>query len=146
MTVATNPPYDGVVSGTVQTRLKITAWNEVLLETFDDASRLSRADVELGEGTDALSSGVFHSIMFYRADATSTYSTVMRLEATLDGRSGSFTVIGDGAYDGTTAIGRFRSIAGSGSGQLAGIECDVESIATHADYPYMPMSITYRLM
>ena len=131
------------MSESVDTRLKIVTWNEVVLESFEDASRLARADVELSDGADTLSSGVVHSIMFYRADGTSTYSTVMRLEASLEGRTGSFVVIGEGTFDGTTAIGRFHSIEGSGTALLRDLRCGIESIATHADYPFMPMSMTY---
>lgn len=143
MTIPVKGLYDGPVSGALRTRLKIASWNEVVIDTYDDSSKLTRADVVLSDGADALTSGVFHSIMFYRADGTSTYSTLMRLEATLDERSGSITLIGEGTYDGTTASGHFHSIEGSGTDDLHDITCDVESVATHADYPFMPLSITY---
>ena len=78
---------------TIETKLKITAWDESEIAAFDDGTKLTRADVTLGEGSDGLTSGSFHSVMFYRTDGTSAYSQVLHLNATLQGRTGSFTLV-----------------------------------------------------
>ena len=44
--------------------------------------------------------------MYYAPDGTSTYVTMMQIDATLDGKAGSFVLTGSGTYDGTTAAGR----------------------------------------
>jgi hypothetical protein len=36
-------------------------------------------------------------------------------------------------------------VSGSGTGQLSGISGTCESVSTHADYPFMPLSLTYEL-
>jgi hypothetical protein len=69
----------------------------------------------------------------------------MRLVGTLVGRSGGFMLRGEGSFDGTTASGRSVIVEGSGSGELAGITGTFESASTHADYPFMPLTLAYEL-
>ena len=130
---------------TVTTRLKITSWNEKGSEEHDDGSRTTRATVALADGADGLTSGTFESVMYYRPDGTSAYVSVLRLAATLGGRSGSFVVTGDGGFDGTTASSIGQVVAGSGTDGLAGITGALSSASTHEDYPYMPLTLTYDL-
>jgi hypothetical protein len=137
------PTYDCGVTTTLDTRLKIASWDELTLDQFADASKLTRADVTLSEGADGLDSGSFHSVMYYRPDGTSEYTTLMRLDATLSGRRGSFALIGEGTFDGAAAVARLRIIEGSGTGELAGITGECTSASTHDDYPFMPLSLTY---
>ena len=130
---------------TLDTKLKIGSWDEKSIQEFDDGSKITRADVTLLNGADGLDSGSFHSVMYYRPDGTSTYTTVMRLTGTLDGRSGSIVLIGDGNYNGATAMGRLQLVDGSATGELVGITGHAESDSTHGEYPFMPISLTYDL-
>jgi hypothetical protein len=130
---------------TLNTRLRIAAWDEEAVAEYDDGSKITRATVELTEGSDGLESGRFESVMYYRSDGTSSYVNVMRLTATLEGRSGSFVAIGDGGYDGTTASGTSAIASGSATGGLRGISGTVSSASTHADYPFMPLTLDFDL-
>ena len=40
---------------------------------------------------------------------------------------------------------RLDIIDGSGTGDLAGISGSAQSVSTHADYPYLPLTLTYEL-
>ena len=131
--------------GHLTTRLRIAAWDEKPIAEFADGSKITRASVTLSEPADGLDSGSVESVMFYRPDGTSRYVNVMRLTGTLDGRSGSFVLSGDGDYDGTTASGTSAIVAGRATGDLAGISVTCTSTSTHADYPYMPLVLTYEL-
>jgi len=84
-------------------------------------------------------------LAYYRPDGTSSFVTVMRLTGILDGRAGSFVLRGEGAFDGTTASGQMTVVAGSGTGGLAGISGSCRSVSTHADYPFMPLTLAYEL-
>ncbi len=137
--------YDLPMSTTLDTKLKIASWDESPLVEFDDGSRLTRADVALCDGADGLESGTFHSVMYYRPDGTSSYTTVMHLEATLEGRSGSFVLLGEGTYDGATAEGRLVIVTGSATGDLVGLAGTAQSDSTHGQYPNMPLELTYDL-
>lgn len=83
--------------------------------------------------------------MYCLSDGTSSYVNVMRLTATLAGRSGSFVLAGDGTYDGTTAAGASTIVPGSATGGLVGITGTVSSASTHANYPFMPLVLNYDL-
>jgi len=128
---------------TIDATLTIAAWDESTIATFDDGTKLTRAEVTLQEGSDGLTSGSFHSVMYYRADGTSSYSQVVHLHATLQGRTGSFALIGDGAYDGNSAVSWLRIIDGSGTGGLTGITGSAESDSAKAEHPLMALELTY---
>jgi hypothetical protein len=125
--------------------MRIASWDESPVEEFGDGSKLTRALVQLSDGKDALESGSSTMLAYYRPDGTSSYVTMMRLTANLDGRAGSFALRGEGDYDGTTASGRMTVVPGSGTGGLSGISGSCESVSTHADYPFMPLKLTYEL-
>lgn len=123
------------------TRIRIDDWNESTTREFDDGTKIAHAVVQLGEGKDGLTSGHMESVLYYRADDTSAYVTVLRLNGELGGRKGSFVAVGEGEYDGTTAGGSMRIV--SGTGQLETITGTVSGDSTHDDYPDMPLVIVY---
>jgi hypothetical protein len=127
----------------MEARLKIESWDEKPYQELDGGGKLTRADIQLSGPEDGLASATSQGLMFYRADGTSAYITVMHVTGTLDGRRGSFVLQGDGSYDGTTARGRSRVVAGSGTGELAGLSGTAESVSTHGDYPFMPLTLKY---
>lgn len=126
-----------------QTKLKIESWNEETKE-FDDGSKMSLADTTL-TGEDEISAATSYSAMFYRADRTCSMQIVIRLEATLQGRRGSFVLAGPGVYDGTTATQDLRVVEQSATGDLAGITGSATSSSRHEDYPHMPLTLEYDL-
>jgi hypothetical protein len=130
---------------TLTTKMRIASWDESPVEESDDGSKLTRAQVQLSDGEQGLTSGSAGMLAYYRPDGTSSYVTVMRLTGILDGRAGSFVLRGEGTFDGTTASGRMTVVTGSGTGGLAGITGTCESVSTHADYPFMPLTLAYEL-
>jgi hypothetical protein len=134
-----------VMAVTLTTKMRIASWDETPVEEFDDGSKLTRALVRLSDGADGLASGSAGMLAYYRPDGTSSFVTVMRLTGILDGQAGSFVLRGEGAFDGTTASGRMTIVAGSGTGGLARISGTCESVSTHADYPFMPLTLAYEL-
>jgi len=128
---------------TVEARLKIESWDEKPYRELGEGDKLTRADVLLSGPDDGLTSAIFEALMFYRADGTSTYVTLMHLTGTLDGRRGSFVLQGQGTYDGKTARGESYVVEGSGTGELAGLGGTCQSVSTHDDYPFMPLTLNY---
>jgi hypothetical protein len=126
----------------LEAKLKIDSWDEQPYLELGEGTKLTKADVALSGPEDGLS-GTFQALMFYRADGTSSYVTLMSLAGTLDGRAGSFVLQGHGGYDGTAARGESHVVAGSGTGELAGLTGTAESVSTHADYPFMPLTLQY---
>lgn len=127
----------------MEARLKIESWDEKPYRELGDGGKLTRADVRLSGPADGLTSATFAALMFYRADGTSSYVTLMHVTGTLDGRAGSFVLQGHGTYDGKTARGQSQVVEGSGTGELAGLSGTGESVSTHDDYPFMPLTLRY---
>ena len=127
----------------IEAKLKIESWDEKPYRALGEGSKLTRADVQLSGPDDGFMSATFEALMFYRADGTSDYVTIMHITGTLDGRAGGFVLQGHGTYDGTTARGQSRVVEGSGTGGLAGLSGTAQSMSTHDDYPFMPLTLTY---
>jgi Protein of unknown function (DUF3224) len=132
---------------TTDLKLEIGSWDENPYREFDDGRKFTRAEVVLKGGADSagIESAAYEGLMFYAADGTSSYVTMMLITGTLDGRSGSFVLAGTGTYDGTTATGESTVVPGSGTGGLTGISGSAGSTSTHADYPFMPLTLQYDL-
>jgi hypothetical protein len=128
---------------TLTTKLAIASWDEKPYRDLDDGRTLHRAEVVLAGTGDVLTSGAFESLLFYQADGSSTFVTVMQLTGTLDGRAGSLVLAGEGSYDGTTATVAARVVGGTG--ELSGARGTLASASTHQDYPNMPITLTYDL-
>jgi hypothetical protein len=131
------------MSETIHTKLKIASRDEQLIEEFGNGSKITMAQVMLDEGTEGVTSGTFHSSMCYGPDGTSQYSMLMRLSATLSGRTGHFMLLGEGLFDGASAISHIRILEGSGTDKLDGISGSCDSLSTHSDYPYMPLALNF---
>jgi hypothetical protein len=127
------------MANTFETKLTIESWDEKPYRELDDGTKFSRAEVTLSGPAAA----TFESLLYYRADGTSTYVSVMRLTGTIDGRDGTVVLRGDGTFDGTTA--RLGLTVVEGTGELTGITGTATSASTHADYPHMPFTLTYDL-
>jgi hypothetical protein len=127
----------------MEARLKIESWDEKPYRELGEGGKLTRADVLLSGPDDGLTSAASEALMFYRADGTSAYVTVMHVTGTLAGRRGSFVLQGHGTYDGTTARGQSHVVEGSGTGELTGLSGTGESVSTHDDYPFMPLTLKY---
>ncbi|MEV4533283.1 DUF3224 domain-containing protein [Asanoa sp. NPDC049518] len=129
----------------VNTKLEIKSWDEKPYRELDDGRKFARAEVTLAGTGDGVVSGSFESLLYYRADGTSEYVSILEITGTFGGRSGSFVLQGAGTYDGTTARILTTIVPGSGTGELAGISGTASSESTHADYPHMPLTIRYEL-
>ncbi len=127
----------------LETRLEIKSWDEKPYRELADGRKFTRAEVQLAGGADGLESGAFDALMYYRADGTGTYVTLMSLSATLDGRTGDVVLQGEGTYDGTSARIGYHVVEATGG--LAGLTGTGESVSTHADYPHMPLTLAYDL-
>ncbi len=129
----------------VESKLKIESWDEKPYRELGDGGTFSRAEVTLSGTDGVLTGGRFESLLFYRPDGTSTYVSLLQITGTLGGRTGSFVLQGGGTFDGTTARVSATVVEGSGTGGLAGLRGTAGSTSTHADYPHMPLTLTYEL-
>lgn len=108
---------------------KPTRWDESTLDQISPEVKTSRASM-----TYAFSGGIdgesaAQSLMFYQhVDATdphkstARYVGLQRFTGKLNGKAGSFVVEETGKFDGGAANSTLTIMAGSGTGELAGIE------------------------
>jgi hypothetical protein len=127
----------------LETRFEIKSWDEKPYRELEDGRKFARAEVVLVGTGDGLEGGTFEGLLYYAVDGTSSYLSFMSVTGSLDGRTGTVVLQGDGGYDGTTARSRYSIV--DGTGELAGISGTAESVSTHADYPYMPLTLEYKL-
>lgn len=59
--------------------------------------------------------------MCYLPDGTARFAGLQRVEGSIGGRTGSFVMESVGSHDGKASKGFWRVIAGSGTGDLAGL-------------------------
>ena len=108
---------------TYETRLDIKSWDENPYRELSDGTKFARAEVTLAADAagaeTALTEGNFEALLYYKADGTSTYVTLMSLTGTVEGRSGRLVLAGDGSYDGMRA--RVRADVIEATGDLAGL-------------------------
>jgi hypothetical protein len=127
----------------LETKLEIKSWDEKPYRELDDGRKFTRANVVLAGIGDGPSEGCFESLMYYCADGTSTYVSLMQITGELDGRAGTIVLRGQGTYDGATARLRFDVV--EATGDLSGLTGGGESVSTHEDYPLMPLTLTYEV-
>jgi hypothetical protein len=128
----------------LETKLEIKSWDEKPYRELPDGQKFTRADVVQVVAEDGIEADVnAESLMFYAADGASTYTGLMRIAGRLGNRTGSFVLTAHGTFDGTTARGEYEVVAGSGTGDLAGLTGRATSASTHADYPNMPFTFDY---
>ncbi len=106
------------LSGTFE----IAAWEEVTLHQSDGGTKLTRASVKQGFTGDLDGTGEVEWLMAYRADGTARFVGMQRVEGIVGEKVGAFVAETTGEFDGSTAVGEWAVVAGSGERGLAGIE------------------------
>jgi uncharacterized protein DUF3224 len=97
---------------------KIDSWDE---ESHDEGGGLARAAVTQTFGGDISGEGHADWLMWYRADKTADFAGYLRVDGGIGDRSGSVVFQSTGAFDGKEAAGPLEIVAGTGTGELAGI-------------------------
>jgi uncharacterized protein DUF3224 len=130
----------------LETKFEIKSWDEKPYRELPDGRKFTEAHVALtaaGPGIEGEAS--FDGLMYYNPDGTSRYVTLMHVVGRLGERRGSFVLSGSGTYDGTRASGESTVVPGSGTEELSGLRGTAVSASTHADYPFMPLTLDYEL-
>ncbi|HET6211890.1 MAG TPA: DUF3224 domain-containing protein [Micromonosporaceae bacterium] len=83
------------------------------------------------------------SLMFYPGDGSATYTGYGNVTGRIGRREGTFVVQIGGEFDGTVARSVFTVVAGSGTGDLAGLRGEFTSDSTQADYPSPRYAFAY---
>jgi len=102
----------------------ITSWNEETYFGGEEGAKLTRAMVAQSFTGDLDGEGTMEFLMCYRPDGSAGFIGQQRIDGTLGGRSGSFTLHAAGAYEGADARWTWSVVPGSGTGALTGLRGD----------------------
>jgi hypothetical protein len=101
-------------------QFKITGGHE---ETYSDRGegRLTRSGGTQAFSGDIDGTGRIEWLMCYRANKTAEFVGMQEIDATIEGRRGSFVLTSAGSHDGIRSKGTWTIVPRSGTGELAGI-------------------------
>jgi len=81
--------------------------------------------------------------MCYLPDGSATFTGLQRIEGSIDGHPGSFVIQASGIHDGKQSKASWSIVAGSGTGELAGIRGEGSFHAPGG--PQVSYTLEYRL-
>lgn len=138
--------YDAGMTTRVETKFRIDSWDEQPYRKLDDTRKFARAEVRLSSADqDVEASATWEMLLYYPTDGISSYTGLLHLSGRLGERTGEVVLQVTGEFDGTRARCDLTVVPGSGTGGLAGIRGSGVSVSTHADYPFMPVTLDYEV-
>jgi hypothetical protein len=99
----------------------VTAWDENAYWEGEDGAKLTKATIGQALSGELEGETTAEMLMCYRPDGTASFLGQQRVEGTLGGRSGAFTLHSTGTFEGGEARSALTVVEGSGTGELAGL-------------------------
>ncbi len=99
----------------------VTSWDEQTYEDLQGESKLTKVSFVQAYTGGLEATGSWEGQMYYAADGTAFYTGLQHFVGKLDGRKGSFVLEARGGYGGSDASTHWTVVAGSGTGDLAGL-------------------------
>lgn len=124
---------------------EVKTWDERPYQEIEGGSKLTRASVTKSYRGDITGDATSESLMFYRADGTAAFTGLECVVGAIGGRAGSFVLQVTGTYRDQKATCDCAVIPDSGTGELAGLRGVGQYVATHADYPNVPITLDYSI-
>lgn len=117
-------------------KIQVKSWETI---PFDTSAGPSLNEIRVTEDFvgDITGAGAARMLQTLRADGSASFVAVERVVATLDGRKGTFVLQDEGSLAGNRVKGTWFVVAGSGTGDLAGLcgEGGFEAeLGQHAEY------------
>lgn len=106
----------------VEGTFEVTSWDEAPAKELDGALKVSVASIGQRFSGGIEADTVADTVMTYRDDGTAEFVGYQRVVGQIGERKGSFVLQSIGTYDGKEARSEFSVVAGSGTGDLAGID------------------------
>ena len=106
-------------------------WDERSYDEADGSPRLARASVLYGFDGEVSGEGRLEYLMTYLPDTSAVFVGYQRFVGRVGARQGSFIFQHSGRFVGGIASDTWLVVAGTGTGDLAGIRGQVEFSAAH---------------
>ncbi len=117
---------------TVQATFEVTGWDEHQFDRHAETAKLTRAKVDKAYTGDVSGSSVTQWLMAYHDDGTATFVGVERIQATIGDRNGTIVLRHVGTFADGAARADLVVVAGSGSGDFAGVSGNGDLVADPA--------------
>jgi len=122
---------------TAHARFAIKSWDEKPYSEGQDLPKLTRATVTKTFTGDIEGEGVVEYLMMYRSDGSATFVGLERVVGRLDGKAGTFVLQRTGVFESGLAKESYSVIAGSGTGELHGLQGAGSSAVGHGvEHPF----------
>ncbi len=101
---------------------QVTGWDEKPYSEESDGSKLTKAQVTQTYTGSIKGSSQVEYLMAYISDKSAVFVGIEKVSGSINGKSGSFIIQHDGKFESGVASSNFVIVAGSGRGELSGIE------------------------
>jgi hypothetical protein len=124
-------------------RFAIKSWDEKPYSEAPGQPKLTRASVAKTYAGDIDGHSQVEYLMMYRSDGSATFVGLERVDARIDGKSGTFVLKRDGVFENGLAKETYTVVSGSASGGLHGMTGDGSSAVGHGlEHPF---TLSYEL-
>lgn len=121
----------------------ISGWDEKDAAEHEGAPRMTTARIATTWRGDLEGESISLSVMVYPTADRAEYRGYERFVGRLGGRSGTFVLRSEGAWENGAATTRFAVVRGSGTGELSGLAGEGGHVSRHGDTE-VPYTIDYR--
>lgn len=121
----------------------VKTWDEKPYEQLENGGKLTRASVTQSFQGDIEGEATVEFVMAYPDDKNASFVGMQRVVGWLGGRSGSFVLQCTGTHAAGAAKCTWFVVPGSGTGELRGLRGEGSYVATHEDYPNVPVSLDF---
>jgi hypothetical protein len=108
----------------------VKSWDEDTYRELDGNAKLTRAQVTFELAGDLEAEANWTALMCYRNDGTAVYTGLQHTAGKVAGRSGSFVLRADGAFEDGVAKTSWEVIPGSATGELSGLTGTGSAVTT----------------
>lgn len=128
---------------TARAHFAIKSWDEKPYSEGEGLPKLTRASVRKTLTGDIEGEGEVEYLMMYRADGSASFIGFERVTGRVAGKSGAFVLQRTGVFEKGQARETYAVVAGSGTGELAGLEGEGSTSVGHGmEHPF---AMTYEL-
>ena len=128
---------------TLRGECAVTSWNEDTYAERDGQRKLTHAKVSQDFTGDIVGRGDVDWLMSYQDDGNARFVGLQRVEGTIDGREGGVILQTVGDFDGKVAKASWEVVAGSGTGDLAGMSGRGEFVAPMDSTPTFTLDCSF---
>jgi hypothetical protein len=122
---------------TANARFAIKSWDEKPWNDGQGLPKLTRATIVKTYSGDIEGDGQLEYLMMYRSDGSATFAGFERVTGRIGSKTGSFVLQRAGVFESGQARETYSVVAGSGTGELAGLEGDGSAAVGHGmEHPF----------